>query len=95
MHSYEMVFIVRPDLEADDLDGVLADVKDLIEKNEGEVKTVEPWGLRKMAYPIQNHQEGHYVLTTFDLEPRNVSILERALKLRETVIRHLVVRLET
>ena len=94
MRNYEMVFIIRPDMEGDDLDGVISDVEDLIERNEGKVTKVEPWGLRRMAYPIDDHQEGHYVLTTFELEPLSVASLERALTLRETVIRHLVVRLD-
>ena len=94
MRSYEMIFIVRPDLEGDELDDVLDEVQDLIKRNDGEVTKVEPWGLRKLAYPIKKHHEGRYVLTDFELEPSNVSALERALKLKETVIRHLVVRLD-
>jgi len=95
VRSYEMVFIVRPDLEGDEMDDVIADVQDLIERNDGKVEKFEPWGLHKLAYPIQDHQEGRYVLSTFELEPSNVANLERALKLRETVIRHLVIRLES
>ena len=95
MRSYEMVFIVRPDIEGDDVEDVIADVEELIKRNDGEITKIEPWGLHKLAYPIKKHQEGRYVLTTFELEPSNVAALERALKLRETVIRHLVVRLES
>jgi small subunit ribosomal protein S6 len=90
-----MVFIVRPDLEGDELDDVISDVEDLIKRNDGEITKLEPWGLHKLAYPIQKQQEGRYVLATFELEPRHVAELERALKLRETVIRHLVIRLES
>jgi len=94
VRSYEMVFIGRPDLEGDDFEDVVADVQELIERNEGKVSKLEPWGLRRMAYPIQDHQEGHYVLTNFEMKPQNVAALERALKLRETVIRHMVIRLD-
>ena len=94
MRSYEMVYIIRPDIEGDNVEDVIADVQDLIERNDGEVTKVEPWGLHRLAYPIKNHQEGRYVLATFELEPTNVAALERALKLRETVIRHLVIRLD-
>ena len=94
MRSYEIVFIVRPDLEGDELDDVVNDVGSLIKRNGGDVKKVEPWGLRKLAYPIKKHQEGRYLLMTFELEPSNVSELERVLRLKESVIRHLVIRLE-
>ena len=95
MRSYEMVFIVRPDLDGDELDDVVNDVGSLIKRNGGEVTKVEPWGLRRLAYPIKKHQEGRYLLMTFELEPSNVTELERVLRLKESVIRHLVIRLES
>ncbi len=90
-----MVFIIRPDLEGDELDGVISEVQDLVERNDGEVTKLEPWGLRKLAYPIENHQEGRYFLTNFELEPAGVRGLERGLKLKESVIRHMIIRLES
>ena len=94
MRSYEMIFIVRPDIEADDLDGVISDVGGLVKRNDGEVTKVEPWGLHRLAYPIKKQQEGRYVLMNFDLEPSNMAELERVLRLNEAVIRHLVIRLD-
>ncbi len=95
MRSYEMVFIVHPDLEENKVDEVVGEVKDLVKRNNGEVTKIEPWGLHKLAYPIKKQQEGWYLLMTFELEPGNVADLERVLKLKESVIRHLVVRLES
>lgn len=95
MRNYEMVFIIHPEVEGDNTEDVINDVKDLIGRNGGEVTKVEPWGLHKLAYPIQNQQEGRYILMEFDLEPQNVAEIERVLKLTEPVIRHMVIRLET
>jgi small subunit ribosomal protein S6 len=95
VRSYEMVFIVHPDLDGDELDGVVSDVEELIERNNGKMTKVEPWGLRKLAYPIKKQQEGRYFLMVFDLEPENITEMERVLKLTEPVIRHLIVRLES
>jgi small subunit ribosomal protein S6 len=89
-----MVFIVHPDLEGDESDGVINDIEDLISRNNGKMTKVEPWGLRKLAYPIKKQQEGRYFLMEFDLEPQNITEMERVLKLMESVIRHLIVRLE-
>ncbi|MGD8997972.1 MAG: 30S ribosomal protein S6 [Anaerolineae bacterium] len=94
MRSYEMVFIVHPDLEGDESDGVINDIEDLISRNNGKMTKVEPWGLRKLAYPIKKQQEGRYFLMEFDLEPQNITEMERVLRLMESVIRHLIVRLE-
>jgi small subunit ribosomal protein S6 len=95
VRSYEMVFIVHPDLDGDELDGVVNDVEELIKRNNGKKTKVEPWGLRKLAYPIKKQQEGRYFLMEFDLEPENITEMERVLKLTESVIRHLVVRLDS
>jgi small subunit ribosomal protein S6 len=89
-----MVFIVHPDLEGDESDGVINDIEDLISRNNGKMTKVEPWGLRKLAYPIKKQQEGRYFLMEFDLEPQNITEMERVLRLMESVIRHLIVRLE-
>lgn len=95
MRSYEMVFIISPEFDEDGAESVINDVKDLIARNGGEVTQVKPWGLRKLAYPINKQQEGRYVLTEFDLDPQSVSEIERVLKLNEPVIRHLIIRLES
>ena len=95
MRSYEIVFIVHPELDGDELDGVVNNVEDLIKRNNGKMTKLEPWGLRKLAYPIKKQQEGRYFLMEFDLEPRNIAEMERVLRLTEPVIRHMIVRLES
>ncbi len=59
----------------------------------GEVVEVNPWGRRKLAYPIQRHIEGNYVLTKIKLDPARTVELESGLKMSEEVLRHLLVRL--
>lgn len=95
MRTYEMVFIIHAELDEDQANGVISDVKDLISRNDGKVTNVKPWGLRRLAYPIQKQHEGRYVLMEFDLEAERVGEIERVLKLTEPVIRHLIVRLES
>jgi small subunit ribosomal protein S6 len=95
VRGYELVFIVHPELDGDELDGVVNGVEDLIKRNNGKMTKVEPWGLRRLAYPIKKQQEGRYFLMEFDLEPQNIAEMERVLKLTEPVIRHLIVRLES
>lgn len=91
MRSYELVFIVHPEVDGDDLTAIVETVKGLVERGGGEVTQVEPWGLRRLAYPIQKQWEGQYVLMRFELEPRSVAELERGLGLTEQVMRHLIV----
>jgi len=94
VRSYELVFIVHPEIEGDDLTTAVEAVKSLIERGGGEITKVEPWGLRRLAYPIQDQWEGQYVLMQFNLEPQGVSAFEHDLGLNEQIMRHLIVRME-
>jgi len=94
MRSYELVFIVHPEIDGDDLTAVIETVENLVKRSGGNVTLVKPWGLRRLAYPIREQREGQYVLMQLELESQAVAELERSLGLLEQVIRHLVVRIE-
>ena len=94
MRSYELVFIVNPELDEDDLTAVRERVEGLIERSSGKVTKVEPWGLRRLAYPLQKQWEGQYVLMQLDIEAQGVAELERDLGLVEPILRHLIVRVD-
>jgi small subunit ribosomal protein S6 len=94
MRSYELVFIVHPEMDEDGLTTVLETVEGLVKRSGGEVTRVDNWGLRRLAYPIRNQWEGQYVLMRVELEPQGVAELERGLLLAEPVMRHLVVRVD-
>ncbi len=93
MRSYELIFIVHPQVDGEALTAVIETVKGLVERNGGKVTDVEPWGLRRLAYPIRKQGEGQYVLMRLEMEARGVSALERSIRLLEPVMRHLIVRL--
>jgi small subunit ribosomal protein S6 len=94
MRNYEFTFIVHPDVEDEGLAGVTEKVGQFITDGGGRVTSVDHWGRRRLAYPIQKQREGYYVLMQVQLDPRSIGELERNLKLTEEVIRHLLVRVE-
>ena len=94
MRSYELVFIVHPEVDRDDLTAVVDRVAELVGRDGGKVVQTEPWGLRRLAYPIQKQWEGQYVLMRLELEPQGVAALEHNIGLTEQIIRHLIVRVE-
>ena len=57
-------------------------------KHGGEVRNIERWGRRRLAYEIDHHGEGYYVVVTFSAEPAAQLELERALNLADEVVRH-------
>ena len=94
MRNYELMYIVHPELEDDDLTAVKERVTSLIERSGGKVVQAEPWGLRRLAYPIRDQWDGQYVLLHLELEPQAVAEFERDIRLVEPVMRHLIVRAE-
>jgi small subunit ribosomal protein S6 len=58
------------------------------------VTDVNPWGKRKLSYPIGGRTEGNYVITHFRIEPSQTTELEATLRLSEEVLRHLLVKTE-
>jgi len=94
VRNYELLFIIHPDVDEDNLTAIVERVTDLIARNDGEVKNVEAWGMRRLAYPIQDQREGQYVLMKLEMQPQGVAGLENDLHLLEAIMRHIVVRLE-
>ena len=89
-----MVFIVHPSVDEDGLVAVIDKGKALIERDGGKIDAVEPWGSRRLAYPIQKLWDGKYVLVRFDIPGEQIASLERDLGLTEEIMRHLIVRPE-
>lgn len=92
MRQYELTYIVHPQVDSEGLAAVMDEVKGLVESNGGTVHKVEPWGLRRLAYPIRKVREGQYVFMEFSLDARGVAEVDRALKFKEQILRYLIVR---
>ena len=95
MRRYELVVIVSPEVAEDEMpDAVDRLIRQPVESEGGEVQETDHWGRRKLAYPIQRHQEGNYVLTQLNRDPQKTGELERGLQISEEVLRHLLIRLD-
>ena len=92
MRDYEVLYIVRPDLEEDKVQDIVKRVNSLISRSGGSSEQTSLWGKRKLAYEVKHQKEGSYVLQDFKIDPGRVPELEAALKITEEVLRHLVVR---
>ena len=92
MRDYEVLYIVRADLDDDKVQDAVKRVNTLIERSGGTIERTNLWGKRKLAYEVKHQKEGAYVLQDFQLDPTRVPELEAGLKITEEVLRHLVVR---
>jgi small subunit ribosomal protein S6 len=94
MRTYELVLVMPPTLDDQQVAAVVDQVRNFVLERQGEVIKVDHWGRRRLAYPIDRHREGIYVLAQFRLSPAYVSQLERRLDISEEVMRHLLVRMD-
>ena len=93
LREYELMYIVRPTVSEDQFPSVTGRVDTMIGNLGGEVAEQAPWGKRRLAYPIQNHEDGHYVLAKIRMAPSRTRDLEEQLRIYDEVIRHIVVKL--
>ena len=92
LRDYEILYIVRPELDDEQLQLAVSSVDKLIDNLGGTKQKTDIWGRRRLAYEVKHLREGQYVLTDFQLEPVRVPEMEATLKISDTVFRHLVVR---
>ena len=79
MNKYELVYIITPDIDEEARKVVHTRVQDLIAQNSGEVTKVDDWGKRRLAYAIEDRNEGWYVLVNFNAESEVPREIERNL----------------
>ncbi|MEB3257107.1 MAG: 30S ribosomal protein S6 [Cyanobacteriota bacterium] len=89
---YETMYILRPDIPEEEVDGHIAKYRDLVTESGGEVLDTQMRGKRRLAYTIGKHREGIYVQLNHNGDGQQVGPLERALRLSEDVIRYLTVK---
>ncbi len=87
MGTYEIVAVLRPDLDEEGLGAALDRIKQRIAEHGGSVTSTDRWGKRKLAYPIQKHRDGYYALFVFTLDPGHITPLRQILGLNEELLR--------
>ncbi len=92
MRNYEIMVVVRADLNEADLHSQLDTIKSWITAKEGKVSQVDLWGRRRLAYPIAKQRDGFYVLMKAELPTAAPSEIERNLRISENVLRFLVIK---
>lgn len=91
VRDYELMYIVRPELDDEALRSAVRAVRSILEGQGGEIIKTTLWGKRRLAYEVQRLRDGHYVLVVLRLDGSKVGAVERALRIHDTVFRHLLV----
>ena len=88
--NYEVLYIINPTLGEEDTAALVARFKELAE-GRGTVTEVDEWGKRRLAYPINDLEEGYYVLMTFSSDPAFPAELDRLMRINVSVMRSIIV----
>ncbi|CAN5497026.1 hypothetical protein BH10ACI4_BH10ACI4_25730 [soil metagenome] len=92
--TYEIMFIVRPDVEEADLDKLIEGFSANVVSGGGEVKSVEKMGRRRLAYTVRKFNDGFYVLLNVAIPGAGILEIERRLRVTEQVIKFITVRMD-
>ena len=94
MRKYETVYIIRPDMDEAACDAVIAKIDETITANGGAVEQTDKWGLKKLAYAINDYREGSYVVVTFNADNAVIKALDYVFKVNDAILRYLVIRVD-
>lgn len=92
--QYELVYVVAPDGGEDAVNALHTEVEEIVSGAGGRIEKTDNWGSRRLAYEIGKHREGTYVVELIEGPGEVVNELDRKLKVRENLLRHLVVRVD-
>ena len=93
MNYYEKVIIFDPNLDDSSVEENVVKMKDLIVRQGGEILKSENWGRRKLAYALNRHQKGNYIMLLFKAPPATIIELEKFCKVVDPIIKFMVVKL--
>ncbi len=92
--QYELVYVVAPNVGEDAVNALHTEVDEIVSGVGGRIEKTDNWGSRRLAYEIGKHREGTYVVELIEGPGEVVNELERKLKVRDNVLRYLVVRVD-
>ncbi len=91
MKKYEVMYIIRPTLDADGIAKEIKTLNEVFTNNNSKVLEVNEWGLKELAYEIEKNHKGYYVVLTVEATVEAVNEFNRVVGYNENILRHIVV----
>jgi small subunit ribosomal protein S6 len=92
MYDYETLVVLHPDLGDAGTKELIQKIRTILESAKSQIKKVDEWGVRELAYTIRKQRRGFYALVEYAADPQAVTELERQLRLSEQVLRFMTIR---
>ncbi len=92
MTKYEIMYIIRPTLSEEDRKALIEELEGVFTSRDSEIIKRDEWGMRELAYEIEKHTKGYYVVLDVNATQEARAEFERILGLKEDIIRHLIIK---
>jgi len=92
--AYETMYILRPDIGEEQVDAAITKYKGILQENNSSDLEIQHRGKRRLAYQIDKHRDGIYILMNYKAPGSAIAAMERAMRLSDEVIRYLTIRSE-
>ncbi len=92
MTKYEIMYVIRPTVLEDNRNALIAELNDIFTSRNSEVTKVNEWGMRDLAYEIDKHKKGYYVVLDVKATDEARTEFDRVVRIKEDVIRYLIIK---
>lgn len=92
VRQYEIIYILQPDLEEEATKQLIEKFGKIITDEGGEITEFNPWGIKRLAYEIDDFRDGYYVVLKYRAEHAATKELDRVLNITDGVLRHIIIR---
>ncbi len=90
---YESAVLINAALDDQQIDSILTRIKDVITNNGGEIRELDNWGRKRLAYPVEKSKIGYYAIYRFEAPSDIIAKLERIYSLDEQILRYVTLKL--
>ena len=95
MKKYEIMYILKPELDADQIKAANATLQKILESNGAKVEDINEWGLRDLAYEIKKERKGYYVVVKLSApDTKAIDEFNRLVRIDANVLRYLITTAE-
>ena len=92
MSKYEIMYVIRPTVLEDDRKALIEELHNIFTSRNSEITLVNEWGMKELAYEIEKHRKGYYVLIDVVATEEARAEFDRIVRIKEDVIRYLILR---
>jgi small subunit ribosomal protein S6 len=92
--KYETLLLFSPELTTEGRQEIVENLSGVISNHSGQVLTIDDWGMRELAYPVQKQTRGSYMRMEFGLDASYVNEFERKIRIADGILKYVIVKLE-